>query len=356
MNHRIVWIDTLKAMAIFLVVIGHTIGLPKPVEQLIFSFHMPIFFWLSGLLAKDTIKNTAFATYLRNKARSRLTPYLFFSIISYGMWFFLFRHFGTQARLGISPLRTFIGIFYGNGINHWMDHNTVLWFFLCLFVTEILFFFIIKIPSRFWLIVTLILFSVGGYLDTLLNPPNGFRLPWNADIALSMVTFYGIGYLCREVVKGGILKRPALQWAIGIICLVCYAACSLTNGKVAVVAGNYGNYFYFYAGALSGIFFWSIMAMQMPPGRLISKIGDSTLIIFPLHLLVFPFLTAILVYGFKIPSEIKENSILLSIIYAVVSILILLPVADVIKKHLPFLIGMSRKPQTDPTIPHNKKA
>ena len=343
MNHRIVWIDTLKALAIFMVVIGHTIGLPKPVEQLIFSFHMPIFFWLSGLLVKDSIKEIPLGTYVKKKAISRLIPYLSFSILSYILWFFLFRHFGTQAQLDISPLRTFTGIFYGNGINHWMDHNTVLWFFLCLFITEILFFFIIKIPSRFWFIVTLLLFSMGGYMDTRLNPPDGFRLPWNTDIALSMVVFYGIGYLCRGLLKGGFLKRPALQWGLAAVCLACYLPCSLVNGKVAVVAGNYGNYFYFYAGALSGIFFWTLMAMQIPSSRLVSKIGDSTLIIFPLHLLVFPFLTAILVYGFKIPSSIKENSILLSIAYAVVSILVLLPVADVIKKYFPLLIGLPGK-------------
>jgi len=81
--------------------------------------------------------------------------------------------------------------------------------------------------------------------------------------------------------------------------------------------------------------------MQIPANRLISKIGDSTLIIFPLHLLVFPFLTAILVYGFKIPSSIKEDSILLSIAYAVISILVLLPVADGIKRYFPFFIGLS---------------
>ena len=326
-----------------MVVIGHTIGLPKPVEQLIFSFHMPIFFWMSGLLVKETVKDIPLGTYVKKKAISRLIPYINFSILSYVFWFFIFRHFGSQAQLTISPLRTFIGIFYGNGINHWMDHNTVLWFFLCLFITEILFFFIIKMPSRSWLIVTLLMFSIAGYLDTWINPPDGFRLPWNIDIALSMVVFYGIGYLCRDVLKGDIHKRPSLQWCLAGICLACYTSCSLVNGKVAVVAGNYGNYFYFYAGALSGIFFWSLMSMQIPANRLVSKIGDSTLIIFPLHLLVFPFLTAILVYGFKIPSSVKENSLLLSIAYAVVSILILLPVADVIKKYFPFLIGLPRK-------------
>jgi len=340
MAHPIVWIDTLKALAIFMVVIGHTIGLPAPVERLIFSFHMPIFFWISGLLAKESIKEVPFTSYVKNKARSRLIPYLFFSIFSYILWFFLFRHFGTQAQLNISPLRTFTGIFYGNGINHWIDHNTVLWFFLCLFVTEMLFFFLIKIPSKTGLMVALTLFSIGGYVDTWINRPDGFRLPWNIDIAFSMVVFYGIGYLCQPLLRSDIWKNRSFKWGLVTLCLPLYTVCSLANIKVAVVAGIYGNYIFFYTAALSGILFWVVVAMQIPDSRLVSKIGNNTLIIFSLHLLVFPFLTAILVYGFKIPSSIKEDSILLSIAYAVISILVLLPVADGIKKYFPFFIGL----------------
>ena len=160
------------------------------------------------------------------------------------------------------------------------------------------------------------------------------------DIAFSMVVFYGIGYLCQPWLRSDIWKNRSFKWGLGTLCLALYMVCSLANIKVAVVAGIYGNYIFFYTAALSGILFWIMVSMQLPANRLVSKIGDSTLIIFPLHLLVFPFLTAILVYGFKIPSSIKEDSILLSIAYAVISILVLLPVADVIKRYFPFLIGL----------------
>ena len=159
-------------------------------------------------------------------------------------------------------------------------------------------------------------------------------------MVFSMVVFYGIGYLCQSWIRSDIWKNRSFKWGLGATCLMLYTVCSLLNTKVAVVAGIYGNYIFFYTAALSGILFWIMVAMELPACGLISKIGNSTLIIFPLHLLVFPFLTAILVYGFKIPSSIKEDSILLSIAYAVISILVLLPVADVIKKYFPFFIGL----------------
>lgn len=309
-------------------------------EKLIFSFHMPLFFWISGLLAREEIRKTPFRSYAAKKIRTRLVPYLFFSVISYLAWLFLFRHFGTQAELNLSPSYTLVGILYGNGINHRLDHNTVLWFFLCLFVTEMLFFGLIRIPSKKGFILSLVMFAVAGYVDTRLNPPDGFRLPWNIDIALSMVVFYGIGHLCRPW-----LTRPPWsghrKWLLLPIATLPYAFFSLLNTKVAVVAGNYGHFIYFYAASIFGILTWTLVSVILPQPRLIRIIGDNTLIIFPLHLLVFPFITAALVYGLKLPPEIKETSVLISIGYAVVSILVLLPVAALLKRWFPWGLGLS---------------
>ena len=139
MKQRIQWLDNLRAIAIFLVVLGHTAGLSETVEKLIFSFHMPIFFWISGLFAKESIRDETVKEFISKRWRKRLIPYAAFSAISYVAWFLVFRHFGSQAEMNISPLRPIIGFFYGNGINNWLVTNTVLWFFLCLFVTEIFF-------------------------------------------------------------------------------------------------------------------------------------------------------------------------------------------------------------------------
>ena len=46
---RVDWIDLTKGIAIFLMVCGH-IGLPGALSNWIWSFHMPLFFLMSGLL------------------------------------------------------------------------------------------------------------------------------------------------------------------------------------------------------------------------------------------------------------------------------------------------------------------
>jgi len=199
---RIEWLDNLRAIGIFFVVLGHTAGLPPYVEKLIFSFHMPLFFWVSGLMCKESIQRESFSLFFKKKMGKLLIPYLFFSFVSYIAWFLLFRHFGSNAELNVPPLIPLLGILYGNGIHNWLVHNTVLWFFLCLFITEILFFFIIKLKSRLSILTGLIFFAILGYVDVWLNPPvvSGFRLPWNMDIAFTSVVFYGAGFLSAKYV------------------------------------------------------------------------------------------------------------------------------------------------------------
>jgi fucose 4-O-acetylase-like acetyltransferase len=86
------------------------------------------------------------------------------------------------------------------------------------------------------------------------------------------------------------------------------------------------------------------LAFILPTLRLFSRIGKNTLTIFSLHLLVFPFITAVLVYGFRMPPQVKFESASLSVGYAVISILVLLPVSHLINRYIPFILGETRKP------------
>lgn len=45
---RIEWIDVAKAICILLMIAGHTYPVGSKVRNIIFSFHMPLFFILSG--------------------------------------------------------------------------------------------------------------------------------------------------------------------------------------------------------------------------------------------------------------------------------------------------------------------
>ena len=68
---RIPWIDNLKFFCLFLVVYGH-IG-TSSVHTLIYGFHMPMFFFLSGMLHKDKS--------ICNACQRLLVPYILFNFL-----------------------------------------------------------------------------------------------------------------------------------------------------------------------------------------------------------------------------------------------------------------------------------
>lgn len=69
MEKRLDWIDCLKGLGIILVVWGH-LNLPRAVEIIIYSFHMPLFFFISGYLFKNG--NRSYSDYVRKKSKSIL--------------------------------------------------------------------------------------------------------------------------------------------------------------------------------------------------------------------------------------------------------------------------------------------
>ena len=72
--NRIVEIDLLKGFGIVLMIMGH-IGFGKAFDTWIHSFHMPIFFVISGFLWKK--RNISFKDFFKRKASSLLIPYCF---------------------------------------------------------------------------------------------------------------------------------------------------------------------------------------------------------------------------------------------------------------------------------------
>jgi len=92
MSKRIVWLDAAKGLAILLVVWGHVlrgvhvagVGVPEGIfnfaDAAVYSFHIPLFFLVSGLLAGGAASRSGLAA-LPGKTRSILLPYAVWSTV-----------------------------------------------------------------------------------------------------------------------------------------------------------------------------------------------------------------------------------------------------------------------------------
>ena len=235
---RILWLDNLKALGIFLVIFGHIIP-DSYLKQYIYSFHVPLFFFVSGYLFDRSKYN--FWQFLRKKFATLIIPYLFFATFSYLFWFFIVRNLSISGKaLAIDPLNPFIGILYGIGSGDWsVPMNIALWFLPCLFVVEIIFFFI-----RYRYI--LLSFAIIGYMVTFLP----FRLPWSSDVACTAIFFYGMGHYYKDTW----MTHKALPFLCGFHIVFCFL-----NSPVDMNNLKYGNIFYFYVSACSGVLIYSAL-------------------------------------------------------------------------------------------------
>lgn len=86
---RIGWLDICKGIGIILVILGHVYSDAYPVKIWIYSFHMPLFFFVSGYLKGLFKKKTTF----KEKIITLIIPYLELLIVQIAFYFFIERRF-----------------------------------------------------------------------------------------------------------------------------------------------------------------------------------------------------------------------------------------------------------------------
>lgn len=129
MIERIKWIDILRAIAIIFVVIGHTLT-EGEVQTYFYSFHIPLFFFISGMLFKN--KEEKFATFLIKKIKQLLVPYFCFGIVSILIYAILGKFAANSLGRGNidgNILTNVIGLLYGSAKTGHLKYNLPLWFY-----------------------------------------------------------------------------------------------------------------------------------------------------------------------------------------------------------------------------------
>lgn len=147
MDRRIKWIDIAKGIGIILVIIGHTFRdemLEKSfacyfLRNFIYSFHMQLFFVISGYLLEGSLqKYTDKAKIIEKKIDSLLKPFIVYSLLIYVIFECANLIPGIVAALEQSSYEAIGIIEYAikciEGMNPYAVH---LWYLLALFIFEV---------------------------------------------------------------------------------------------------------------------------------------------------------------------------------------------------------------------------
>lgn len=218
-------IDALKALGIILMILCH-IGFGETTDSLIHSFHMPLFFFVSGYLYKDCKE---FKPFLLRKARTLLIPYLVFGTLHFIIKMpMLFRNSD-----GVSTTLYHLLLFNHDGL----PIAGALWFLTALFGTYVLFYFLSKIKNSVLLFCSVIILSIIGTMLPYIN----IRLPWSMDISLAMLLPFYLAYTFKDRIESLLSKK-----SIALDCIIIAVVLWLLNSEVNVREGRYGNIIMFY--------------------------------------------------------------------------------------------------------------
>ncbi|MCI8496786.1 MAG: acyltransferase family protein [Clostridiales bacterium] len=338
---RIGWIDTSKAFAIFLIVLGHALR-DGAIHTYAFSFHVPLFLMLAGLVFCPE-KYERLRDFLKEKAKTILLPYLIFALISVGIFLIFGGQVGEELSVDAdkSWWECLAGIFYGNHRTFTMKANLPLWYLPCLFFTELIYYVLCRVKTQRRLAIV-----SGAAVAMLLTGVNYYfchivGLPFDPETVLALSPFFAVGMLLRDLPS--FLYPQGKPWrdiCLGVLLVIAGAVIGMLNGYVAYTQYIYGVLLLFYDGALLSCLGWMTLLRRLPVWSPAVFLGQSTLAVLVMH--KFP----IVLFQAKVPvikDLLRENEALVGVAVSVIAILLCLAAQWVIVRVAPFALGRSRK-------------
>ena len=293
-------IDVMKGIAIFLVVIGHSIGnVENPINKIILNFHMAIFFFCTGMLWK--YKKISICTFIKEKLSLFFLPQIIigiFNCVWYGIIVCIILHKNQLTSLPwLSYFLTWFlpSMFYSivllTIIGNCFEPNLKLLFTLLLVM-----------------LISMIIINYLGMDDIL----HLCKIPFALFFILAGCIFSKLFPIDKRNI---IFKKSKMLFPVFLV-LLCI--CSKLNSPVLWYSNSYGNLLLMIIGAFSGIYLTMQCANIVVENRLVRYWGMNSMTIY-----VYQFITyrCLSVFWGKL-IQINILSVLLTIICSMICLTI----------------------------------
>lgn len=335
---RLDYIDMLKGIGIILVVVGHHLLEFERLTVWISSFHMPLFFIITGYLSgfkKEKFDDVKLV--IINKAKSLMYPYVTFSLINliwYLAFYYIFPIGGQPSEtLQIVLLKTLTTFGYH-----------AMWFLPAMFLSSILYYIIKK--SKFSNFIYIAVLIAGCAVCVLIRQSGiDHDVIWHILNYLSRTavatSFIYIGSLIYKLI---IKLNDFTEWICIGICALFVIITLIINQiymcRYNLAGSNIGNPFIFYISAISNSILLLLICKKINFKKgLLNFYGKNSLVIMATHM-GFPVEIAWIIIGItKCPFSKLGNSIIAIIIeFIIMTICIVL-----INKYFKFLLRLPNK-------------
>lgn len=229
MQERIEWIDIAKGIGMFLVIAGHTISLRYCYP--LYAFHMPLFFFLSGLVFID--KNERFETFVVSKAKSLLKPWIIILFVSFLVCLSI-----PQWRSELTVAGILADLYTANTNTL---QNSSLWYLICFYIVLLLSFLVNRISKTSIKLFFLVMVALGVlYIREFLSlfPLPFHRLPFKVDSALVALVFFITAYCWKSQFISLIQKMPNVAFVLPFVVLT--VVLSVFNGWSNINSLDFG--------------------------------------------------------------------------------------------------------------------
>lgn len=329
MKNRILYVDYMKAVAMILVIMGHVNFANASVKAWIYSFHMPAFFFCTGL-----VLSVGGAFSLRDTCKSKILRLM----LPYLLWGLIYAQFSITNLLKIC---------YGS---YWSIANSGsssnLWFLPVMFVALTLFYIYTKTGLARRLLYNVLVMIFSFFIGYCL-PAFKYGYPLGVDVAFMAFAFMMFGYILKSIVGKFYLEfKPNRKKGISIsliFVLTFFAGTYIyhlndSDGIVMMKDAHYGNCSYFVLAAIFGtlmLLFLSIFLeyLNVTGYRWLSFVGQNTLCIFVVHK---PIISSFKVIFQFVP--ISDNIVVL-VITTIATLLLSCLLCMLINKYAPILAG-----------------
>lgn len=316
-------IDAAKGMAIVLVVMGHVCtGIPGLVKW-IYSFHMPLFFLISGYLQEGK-GGGQFVPYLKKKVLTLLYPYCIFAALGT-----LGTSITNREILGQTIIMRIFGITTESNV------MGPIWFLMVLFEAEVLDY-VINRFGKMWMV------PICGVIGSVLAVFS-IQIPFLLHISLTAIVFLNIG---RELKKRysnnknissqnreGVLI--ASFWIINIVSMT-------MNKNIDMYNFQYGNIVLFWIESISGSLGFLMIVLWIGrrySWKWIDAIGKESLIIMLVHSYVHMITCIIVDKLMSVSSASLLCNGIIDIVWGCILVVLSYIIAKIIQRFFPVLIN-----------------
>lgn len=337
-SKRIEWLDQLRGAAMFFVVLGHIDCIDSEHRLLIYAFHMPLFFMISGATFRPG-KYESFKSCVIDKAKKLLVPYVLLFLVNIPLWYLNNRILGTSEA---PVLKVLAGMPLANQELGYMSSGA-LWFLPALFLVSVLFYGLTELDrkgkvkleaSMIACFASVIYLSMFFAKDTI----------WHWATVPMATTFYYLGWVFMQnkdgiidFVTGGFIPgvrsesaQSRFVFAAVVICAIGLWA-AFENGKISMHRNDYNTIALCLVAAICLSMTLTMLMMKLPKIKLLDFAGKNSIIFFGFHIAVIRFLEHL-----EYTAWFAGSHALLTAIFVFIA---LVPISMFVNRFCPFIVG-----------------